>query len=241
LHDPNLPPMAPTIDSTEVPPDFGMWRKIGKSFPSTFPAIDLSKLLGSEYVAVGYPFTDPNHGNRLFKASEEELILLIVPAVAKTVAPAKATKPTVFFIDGNEEVADLFSEASFVVVAMSGCCSFAFIYSKCILYISLSVEWNDFWFFGRGRGKKRAIAKKEIPSFLLSSANATKKVSLSLSLRRRRRTLERQARARVRVSVRLRVLYISRECAFLFLCGGEWKKKKARDFFWCCRRVDKKD
>jgi len=93
-----------------------------------------------------------------------------------------------------------------------------------------------------GGAAKREQSQKRNPLFSFIFCKRHKKsFSLSLSLRRRRRTLERQARARVRVSVRLRVLYISRECAFLFCVGGEWKKKKARDFFWCCRRVDKKD
>jgi hypothetical protein len=76
---------------------------------------------------------------------------------------------------------------------------------------------------GEGARQKESNRKKEIPSFLLSSANATKKVSLSLSLRRRRRrTLERQARECVCACV----CYISRVCAFLFYVGDGKAQEK---------------
>ena len=78
---------------------------------------------------------------------------------------------------------------------------------------------------GEGARQKESNRKKEIPSFLLSSANATKKVSLSLfKKKKKKKKNSRQASARECVCLCVRVLYISRECAFLF-CVGDWKKK----------------
>jgi hypothetical protein len=158
--------------------------------------------------------------------------LLIVPAVAKTVAPAKATKPTVFFIDGNKEVPDLFSEASFVVVvvvAMSGCCSFAFIY----LYVSV----DECLLVREGRGKKRsAIGKKKSPLFFLIfffarvCANATKKsfsvgvcVRVRACVRGEEEELSKAERACVSISLSLSL------CVEPDVSRGKKKRKKKKE------------
>ena len=55
LHDPIFPPACPTIDSTDVPPAFGMCTKTGNSSPSVFDCRFASYLdVSLAYVSGGY-------------------------------------------------------------------------------------------------------------------------------------------------------------------------------------------